>query len=1083
MASTGVKEYTLKINGVTIGIKEVTALEDAVKSLDAAVVKSNASALTAAKTATVKSKALTDEEKAAKKLEDTQKRLTQVSSEANRAQIEANIALREATREQTRQIAINQTAEGSIRQMGMTLTDLRNEYEELSAAERASEQQGGELLKRIQALDTEYKALRESTGNFRDSVGNYGKATEGLKRLSDDLKDAGQASVGLAASLLGSSRTLGFFGTGTDEVNEGLEDFNRLMIFAVGASSLYTAVTQEGIIADGIALVVSTTRTIQLKAQAAAQALATKGTVAATIAQTAFNIVASANPYILLATAIIAVGAALYAFTSDTDDAAESQEALNIQQSKYIELLALEGARIKDLGDKRVKEAERALELLQAQGVKTAELRKAEDKLFAERLQNNARQRGFNAEEIDALEENKKKLKELNATLALLNEEKEKGNTETSLLGVEDQDIEKAIKNIQAQVDNTGQNVEIAVTLTTEQAEIEQAAKVTAAARVTADKEANAQRLKDAAELHKTRRDLELTAIRELEDLQTAALDSEFERQTRATVAQYDRQIVDLKIYLAEEKNLTIAAREAINERIILLEAVKGQDLARLQKEQAARELETLQAAEDSRTALIAGQMERRTAEVNIVYDRQVDALFTRLETEKDLTEAQQMAITQMIVDAELKRGKELDAVTVENMERSAALQLRGAESALKSVRDKIGEVTARDKDGLQLIDVAKTLQNLEDVRAALGQYVQDVQAYQDDLTDAFNASTVGLDKNSIEYKEALQTYSDAMQNTTQQIQGALKEQERATQESTRVQIGYYQDLFQKIADWARLGAEAVFAVADALTMGIQFSIENLNAELDVINEQFEQAQAERERAVENVEALQERLQNATGGTAKAIQAQLLETTHAREEAEREEARLAREKEKRDAEIAKKEKQQRKVDLIGGIAQGIANTAEAVTKALTVAFPFNLVLAAIVGGAGAAQVGIMTKQLAKLEDGGIIDGPSHADGGVKLPGLGVEVEGGEFVVNKRSTAANEPILRMINSADGAVSLADLAGIFEPVPAVNADLQQSSQDRVLEAIENIEIRPVVSVVDITEAQQNITDVQDLSGFDD
>jgi hypothetical protein len=125
----------------------------------------------------------------------------------------------------------------------------------------------------------------------------------------------------------------------------------------------------------------------------------------------------------------------------------------------------------------------------------------------------------------------------------------------------------------------------------------------------------------------------------------------------------------------------------------------------------------------------------------------------------------------------------------------------------------------------------------------------------------------------------------------------------------------------------------------------------------------------------------------------------------------------------------------------------------------------------------------MTKQLAKLEDGGIIDGPSHADGGVKLPGLGVEVEGGEFVVNKRSTAANEPILRMINSADGAVSLADLAGIFEPVPAVNADLQQSSQDRVLEAIENIEIRPVVSVVDITEAQQNITDVQDLSGFDD
>lgn len=1089
MASTGIKEYTLKINGVTTGIKEVTTLEAAVNKLDNTVKKANANTTAAAKASTTKKAALTDEEKAVQRLENAQKRLERVNSEVNKQQIQTNIAIREQTRELTRSIQISQLAEGSIKEMGMTLTDLRNEYEALSAAERAEEEVGGKLLTQIQALDTEYKALRESTGNFRDSVGNYGRAIEGLEGLSGKLKAAGDASVGLAANIAGSNRLMMMFGTNADEVSSTMTTFNNVMIVAVGAQQLYTAVTSEGIIADGIAATVGATRTIQLKAQAAAQALATKGTVAATVAQAAFNVVASANPYVLLALAIVAVGAALFAFSNRTDDAAKKQSELNELQAFYLELLDSEAAKLKTVGDERVKAAERALQLLQAQGAETAKIRAAEDRLATERRLNNARQRGFYGQELEDLEANRKKLEDLTETLRLLNMEKSRGEDETYLniegrldmKSLTPRKIDEAIEAVQGQIDNTGKSVSIAVELNTQQADIEHEAKLAAAARAKADKEEGVRRAQAAAELAKTRRDLELSAAREAQDVRIRITENAYEREYRTIVVNADRQIEDLKRRLAEEKNLTAAARKDINETIYAIDLERFQLLDQLRAEQTAKELETLRAAEDSKTSLILGQLDRRTVEINLQYDRQVQDLQKRLDTEKDLTAAEQDAITQLMTDAEIKRSRELEALTVESMERTASLQLKNVDATLKAVRDKTGELTARDADGLQLIDVDKTKANLEAVRAALGDYVSGVKTYQAELTATFEASTAAMDVNSIEYKEALQAYATAMEDTTQRIASAVKEQEQIAKKTNKVQLEYYADLFGKIADYAQVATDAVYAVVDTFSMGLQFAIENLNEELDIISERFDEAQAQREKAVENVEKLEERMQAATGGTADALRSQLADAMHARKEAEREEARLAKEKEKREAEIRKKEKQQKRLDLIGSIAQGIANTAEAVTKALTLVWPLNLVMAAVVGAAGAAQVGIMSRQLTKLADGGKIKGKSHAQGGARIEGTNIEVEGGEMVVNKRSTDANEGLLNLINNAQGAVSLADVAGIYDNVPAMATDLAQTQEDRVVQAIDSIELRPVVSVVDITDAQENVTTVQDLSGF--
>lgn len=68
----------------------------------------------------------------------------------------------------------------------------------------------------------------------------------------------------------------------------------------------------------------------------------------------------------------------------------------------------------------------------------------------------------------------------------------------------------------------------------------------------------------------------------------------------------------------------------------------------------------------------------------------------------------------------------------------------------------------------------------------------------------------------------------------------------------------------------------------------------------------------------------------------------------------------------------------------------------------------------------------------ELKNGGMVKGPSHEKGGVKfnVGGEVVELEGGEAVINKKSTEMFRPILSKMNQAGGGVSFAR-GGIVNP----------------------------------------------------
>lgn len=216
-----------------------------------------------------------------------------------------------------------------------------------------------------------------------------------------------------------------------------------------------------------------------------------------------------------------------------------------------------------------------------------------------------------------------------------------------------------------------------------------------------------------------------------------------------------------------------------------------------------------------------------------------------------------------------------------------------------------------------------------------------------------------------------------------------------------------------------------------------------------------------------------------------------------KQEIEAKERDLQAKKAKKQAEQEKIEKLNRKATLLKNIGEATANIAQGVTKALSYGPILGPILAAVVGVAGAVQIGIMTKQLAKFADGGLLSGKRHAQGGMRIEGSNIEVEGGEYVVNRESTNKNLGLVRYINSQRRELSASDMTSFFAKasqgykppfsrqfeaggqMPAI-ASTVNADNEALVDAIKSIKFAPRVSVTDILRVQDEMTQIDRWSG---
>ena len=685
--------------------------------------------------------------------------VTTASWKATQAFAEATAAKKESAQIDKLITQINTSAEGSYNRLSAQYRLNKIRLNEMSLAERQGTEAGKALEAETNAIYQEMKRLQEATGKHTLNVGNYADAAKGLKmeltslvqqmaylktqgetnseeyqqmasraaELKDAMIDANNevknmssdtaqldATMGAASAASGGmsavTGTMALMGTTSQTATDAQKNLGAAVGIVSGLTAVQNALQKESNVMTGI-------RVLQTKAATKAEQLDTAAkkknivaTTGATVAQKIFNAVAAANPYVLLAIALITVVGALVALAAGANRAAKEQTKLNkatAAQLDYMEQYAKSATRE---NNERIQQLQNELDIAKARKASLAETQKLEDEIYQERVKAHDKQMEIYAEQVAGVDANRAKLEQLQKTLLELQQAQAAGKNhlrvDVDLDGnVERVKIDKAIDAVQGQIDNYGRSVQIAVDLQTEGAEIAKERAVQLA-----------QRRSDAQAAAKTETDV----LRAEQDARLALIRDSYKREQQQLAENNKRQIEDIKTRLRTESNLTRKARQSLNDQMKLINQKYYQDLEDLQNKYLAINLAAQRETEDLQIALMADGAEKQRLELETTYKRRINDLQTALATEKDLTETQRDEILKQIELSGEQYRKELaklnEEITIDQLNaQAAAIQLRldATRDGSQEQVDLSIELLKKQRD----IELAENAQLAEDVR------------------------------------------------------------------------------------------------------------------------------------------------------------------------------------------------------------------------------------------------------------------------------------------------------------------------------------------------------------------------------
>tara|TARA_R100000541_G_scaffold9480_5_gene17197 strand:- start:656 stop:3469 length:2814 start_codon:yes stop_codon:yes gene_type:complete len=167
------------------------------------------------------------------------------------------------------------------------------------------------------------------------------------------------------------------------------------------------------------------------------------------------------------------------------------------------------------------------------------------------------------------------------------------------------------------------------------------------------------------------------------------------------------------------------------------------------------------------------------------------------------------------------------------------------------------------------------------------------------------------------------------------------------------------------------------------------------------------------------------------------------------------------------------------IDTIATNINTLSNAANAVAGQAKLIFPANLIaIGATIAAIASAFASIKTLTFGeggivnKYADGGMVHGKSHAQGGEKFAvgGRVAELEGGEAVINKKSTAMFKGQLSAMNAAGGGVKFAD-GGLMNMPSFASSQFDATGQQDMMGAM-NQSSKVIVVEADITSSQNTV-----------
>lgn len=987
-------------------------------------------------------------------------------AELKQAQKEANELNKLTTR-------LNQSAEGSYNRLSAQYSINKIYLNNMTVEEREATEEGRKLVAETKAIYEEMKRLQEATGKTSLNVGNYSDAAKGLTTqienqtkqlallrlegkqgtaeyqqlsketvmLRDAVKDATNeitrmasdtsnldAVLGLAAGASGGfaafTGAMELFGAESEDVQEAQKKLQAAIAITTGVQAIQNAVQKQSAIMLGISR-------LQMAALSKAQVYnrlvtmqGTKATLAATIAQKAFNLIAAANPYVLLALALVTVVGALVLFASNTDKSAKNQQKLNEAQKVWLDYLETEATEMNRVSNERVAQLNRELNIAKARNASLSETRKIEDEILAERTKAHNKSVGFYGQELDDLEANRAKLKQLNDMLVQLNNAKARGDKkvyiDVDLDGKIDKvKVDEAIEAVQGQIDNTGRAVDIAVNLKTEGADLDAERKILAAQRL--------QENRDAAKA-------ETDILRKAEDARIALIKNTFDQQRAQRQAANARAIADIQLQLRVETNLTVKARKALNDQIVLLREQLAVDMVDIANQQRAAELSAQRATQDAQIALMAEGAEKQREQLRVEYERQIQDINTRLETERGLTETQvaELLNQQLLLQQQYAKslGELNDQITIDQMQVAADRTQLQLDAAREGSQEEIN-LRIQLLQQQRAIELAQNRQLAEDVR----QSEADINAKYDaevlkqttelnqqralmlfDQTQALEASEFDLIRNSEERKTRFRLAQEKarLQKILELNKAAgvkMTDAEVKTIENTIAKID--QEIEKSKGDERGNDIYGLFGLnldddqKEAISTSVSFAIEQLNGFLDA---KVQAADAAVSAADKEVDASQRRLDAELEARANGYANNVAMAQKELDQAKKNQEKALKEQQKA-------QKAQAAIQTIQQIGNLVTASALIWSQ---LGFPFAIPAIAIMWGSFAAAK-IKAAQLSKSANAGgsesygdgtveLLAGGSHQSGddvdlGTKPDGTRRRAEGGEFfaVINKRNS--------------------------------------------------------------------------------
>mgnify|MGYP001154365714 FL=1 len=467
--------------------------------------------------------------------------------------------------------------------------------------------------------------------------------------------------------------------------------------------------------------------------------------------------------------------------------------------------------------------------------------------------------------------------------------------------------------------------------------------------------------------------------------------------------------------------------------------------------EAAKEEAQLLRKAEDELLKITMESVESRRKKVELSYKRQIEDYQKMLVEKKNLTEASRTAILSIIdslqkqqIEALAKFDAEEIKKEIEHKEKLNQLKLE----AIKEGTDQEFELRRQSLDNQQAIAEQEAI-------LAYDNEVEKQEALKA-IRERYDNERTALDEEQAQAK--IDRQKQELENEIAELEYAQSERELRQMEGYQMDEQHYQEWRQRgleemdahQAELLTKQEEAAAAELEALIARGQLSTQTTEEfEAEVIAAKQKSAEAQKNTndvIIKNEQAKAQAMKAITGGLT-----QLLDT------------------------LGESNSAFAKMSKIITLAQIAIDTGKAlsagIASASSMPFPANLAAIATTVATILANVAtaISTVKSAKFATGGKVTGPGTGTSD-SIPAM---LSNGEFVMTAAATRMFEPLLMTMNNIGKGV----------PMQVMNSSQTFNQAEMLTDSFESAarEIKPVVSVVEITEAQDRVEMIENLDTY--